>query len=335
MRQFNGVDKTAAQRNHAGDAANNQRRMGSASGGSRAREGSPASGGSRAREGSPASGGSPAGEGSPIGAAPASLSSPEGRFLASAGKPLSRLISDLKDRWAAALVRVRGSAAALEHAAGTAIERRAHHRGGDRPWLLRLTIPLATGAEALTAFVAMEVLVSTAGLAFGLAAMTALVGAGIACIIANRRLHRLAVPASARAAEIAFVVVLTLLRFVSLDVQSSDALAALGGAALAALISAVALLVIEEVVVETDTFGVFLSRVRVSLRRRQSARAMSQLAGCQARLDTTGQKFEQHFLDFLLKAEGFPLAEAEQRARALRTAICRTDQIGATAGSGS
>jgi hypothetical protein len=129
--------------------------------------------------------------------------------------------------------------------------------------------------------------------------------------------------------------VLTLLRFVSLYTQSTDALAALGGAALAALISAVALLAIEEVVVETDTYGVFLSRVRVSLRRRRSVRAMSQLAGYQARLDTTGEKFEQHFLDFLLKAEGFPLAEAEQRARALRTAICRTDQIGATAGSSS
>jgi len=318
MRQFDGVHRVPAQRNHAGGPADGQRRRGAVGGSS------------------PAGGGSPASAGSPIsGGSPAVLSSPEGRFLASAGKPLSRLISDLKDRWAAALVRVRGTAAALDHAIAAASERRAHHRGGDRPWLLRLTIPLATGAEALTAFVAMEVLVSTTGLAFGLAAMTALVGAGIACIIANRRLHRLAVPASARAAEIAFVVVLTLLRFVSLDVQSSDALAALGGAALAALISAVALLAIEEVVVETDTFGVFLSRARVSLRRRQSVRAMSQLGGSQARLDTTGQKFEQHFLDFLLKAEGFPLAEAEQRARALRIAICRTDQIGATAGSGS
>jgi hypothetical protein len=318
MRQFDGVHRVPAQRNHAGGPADGQRRRGAVGGSS------------------PAGGGSPASAGSPIsGGSPAVLSSPEGRFLASAGKPLSRLISDLKDRWAAALVRVRGTAAALDHAIAAASERRAHHRGGDRPWLLRLTIPLATGAEALTAFVAMEVLVSTTGLAFGLAAMTALVGAGIACIIANRRLHRLAVPASARAAEIAFVVVLTLLRFVSLDVQSSDALAALGGAALAALISAVALLAIEEVVVETDTFGVFLSRARVSLRRRQSVRAQSQLASCQARLDTTGQKFEQHFLDFLLKAEGFPLAEAEQRARALRIAICRTDQIGATAGSGS
>jgi hypothetical protein len=311
MRQFNGVDKTAAQRNHAGHAADHQRRPRSAG------ASSPAGSGGQARGGQ-ADGGSP-----------------EGRFLATAGKPLSRLVSDLKDRWAAALVRVRSTAAALDDAIAVAVERRAHHRGGDRPWLLRLTIPLATGAEALTAFVAMEVLVSTAGLAFGLAVMTALVGAGIAGIIANRRLHRLAVPAFARAAEIAFVAVLTLLRFVSLDVQSSDALAALGGAALAALISAVALLAIEEIVVETDTFSVFLSRVRVWLRRRQSVRAKSGLASCRARLDTAGDKFEQHFLDFLLKAEGFPLAEAEQRARALRIAVCKTDQTGPAAGSES
>jgi hypothetical protein len=292
MRQFDSVDKIPAQRSHAGDAADDQRRPG------------------------------PAGRGSP-----------EGRFLASAGKPLSRLISDLKERWAAALVRVRSTAAALDHAISTASERRAHHRGGDRPWPLRLTIPLAAAAEALTAFVAMEVLVSTAGLALGLAVMTALVGAGTACMIANRRLHRLSVPAFARAVEIAFVAILTLLRFVSLDVQDPDTLAALGGAALAALISAVALLAIEEIVVETDTFSVFLSRVRVWSRRRQSMRARSQLDGCQARLDTTGDKFEQHFLDFLLKAEGFPLAEAQQRASALRIAVCRTGQLDSAAGS--
>jgi hypothetical protein len=308
MRQFEGVGKIPAQRNHADDAADDRGRTGRAGSGT-----GQAGGGTR-----PLAGGSP-----------------EGRFLTSAGKPMSRLISDLKERCAAALARVRGAAAALDHAISVASERRVHHRGGDRPWPLRLTIPLAAAAEALTAFVAMEVLVSTAGLAFGLAAMTALVGAGTACMIANRRLHRLAVPASARAVEVAFVAALTLLRFVSLDVQSSNALAALGGAALAALISAVALLAIEEVVVETDTFGVFLSRVRVWSRSRQSARTRSQLASCQARLDATGEKFEQHFLDFLLKTEGFPLAEAQQRARALRTAICATDQIGQAAGSGS
>src|SRR5271170_33093 len=203
----------------------------------------------------------------------ASGGSPEGRFLASAGKALSRLIGELKERLAAARVRDKDAAAALDHARATADERKAHHRGGDRPWPLRLIIPVAAAAEALTAFVAMEVLVSTVGLAFGLAIMTALVGAGTACMIANRRLNGLPVPALARAVEVVFVGVLTLLRYVSLDVQSSNPVAAVGGAALAALISAIALLAIEEVVVETDTFGVFLSRVRVSSRRRQSARA--------------------------------------------------------------
>jgi len=254
---------------------------------------------------------------------PARVGSPEGRFLASAGKPLSRLIAELKERLAGALVRVKGTAAALNHATGTASERRAQHRGGDRPWPLRLIIPVAAAAEALTAFVAMEALVSTVELAFGLAIMTALVGAGTACMIANRRLNRLPVPASARAIEVAFVGVLTLLRYVSLDVQSTDPMAAVGGAALAALISAVALLAIEEAVVETDTFSVFLSRLRVWFRRRQWSRAESQLAGCQARLEATGEKFQQHFMDFLLKAEGLSLDEAQRRARALRTAICQ------------
>src|SRR5437879_4364913 len=69
-----------------------------------------------------------------------STGSPEGRFLASAGKPLIRLVAELKERWAAALVRVRGTAAALDHALGAASERKAQHRGGDRPWPLRLII---------------------------------------------------------------------------------------------------------------------------------------------------------------------------------------------------
>jgi len=251
--------------------------------------------------------------------------SPEGRFLASAGKSLSRLITELKERLAAALVRVKGAAAALAHATDTVRERKAHHRGGDRPWLLRLIIPVAVVAEGLTAFVAMEVLVSTVSLAFGLAIMTALVGAGTACMIANRRLNRLHVPVSARVLEGAFVGILTLLRYVSLDVQSSDAMAAIGGAALAALISAVALLAIEEAVVETETFSIFLSRVRAWLRRGQWSRAEARVASCEARLDATSEKFQQHFLDYLLKVEGFSLDEAQPRARALKAAMVKAE----------
>jgi hypothetical protein len=256
---------------------------------------------------------------------PANRGSPEGRFLVSAGKPLSRLITELKDRWAAALVRVKGAAAALDHAADAARERKAHHRGGDRPWPLRLIIPVAVAAEALTAFVAMEALVSTVGLAFGLSVMTALVGTGTACMIANRRLNGLPVPIWARVVEAAFVGILTLLRYVSLDVQSSDPTAALGGAALAALISAVALLAIEEAVVETDTFSVFVSRLRVWLRRWQWSRAEARVASGQAKLEATGEKFQQHFLDFLLKVEGFSLDDALPRARALKAAMFQAE----------
>ena len=256
---------------------------------------------------------------------PANRGSPEGRFLASAGKPLSRLIAELKDRWAAALVRVKGAAAGLDNAVGTARERKAHHRGGDRPWPLRLIIPVAVAAEALTAFVAMEVLVSTVGLAFGLAVMTALVGAGTACMIANRRLNGLPVPIWARVVEAAFVGVLTLLRYVSLDVQSSNPTAAVGGAALAALISAVALLAIEEAVVETDTFSVFVSRLRMWFRRWRWSRAEARVASCQARLEATGEKFQQHFLDFLLKVEGFSLDDAQPRAQTLKAAMVKPE----------
>ena len=258
----------------------------------------------------------------------ASGGSPEGRFLGSAGKPVSRQIAELKEHVVALVVRVKDAMAAMNHAIATADERKAHHRGGNRPWPLRLIIPVATGAEALTAFVAMEVLVSTVALAFGLAIMSALVGAGTACMIANWRLDRRPVPTFARVAEVAFVGVLTLLRYVSLNVQSSDPMAAIGGAALAALISAIALLAIEEAVVETDTFSVFLSRWRVWFRRRQWSRAESRLAGCQARLEATGEKFQQHFLDFLLKAEGLPLDEAQQRAKALKAAICEPEGSG-------
>ena len=254
--------------------------------------------------------------------------SPEGRFLSGAGNPLSRLVAEMKERCAVALVQMQSATAALDRAIGVASERRAHHRGGDRPWPLRLIIPVATAAEALTAYVAMEVLVATVALAAGLSAVTAMVGAGTACLIANRRLDRLSVPPLARAVDVAFVLVLTLLRYVSLEVQSSDAMAALGGAALAALISALALLAIEEVVVETSTFSVFVSRVRVWLCRHRCSRAEAQLGNCQARLQATGAKFQQHFLDFLLKAEGLSLDEAQQRAKELRSAVCKVEGIG-------
>jgi len=256
---------------------------------------------------------------------PSTPSTPEGRFLAGPGKPLSRHATEMNEQKVAARVRAQGAAAALDHAASMASERAARHRGGERPWPLRLAIPLAVTAEAVTGFVAMEVLVSSTALATGLAVLAALVGAGTAGIIANRRLNQLPVPAWARIGEVIFVSVLTLLRFDSLYTQSPDLTAAAGGAVLAALISAIALLAIEEVVVETDTFSVFLGRLAVRYRRWQRARAAARLARLQARAEAAGQKFQRHFVDFLLKAEGFPLPEGQQRAAALAAARCPKD----------
>jgi hypothetical protein len=254
---------------------------------------------------------------------PTSRGSPEGRFLVSSGKPLNRQITELKDQMADSRVRDKECQSAMEHATTMVDERKAHHRGGDRPWLLRLLIPLAIVAEGLTAFVAMEVLVSSLSLAIGLAILAALVGAGTACIIANRRLNGLPVPVSARVLEGIFVGVLTLLRYDSLDVQSTGLVAAAGGAALAALISAIALLGIEEVVVETHTFSVFLGQMQASYRRWRHAQASRRLARLQAKVEAAGEKLQQRFLEFLLKAEGFPLDEARRRAEALKGAIVK------------
>ena len=100
-----------------------------------------------------------AGQGFPGAVLPASRGSPEGRFLAGPGKPLNRQIAELKDQRAAATVRGKESQAALERAESMGEERKVQHRGGDRPWPLRLLILLAILAEGVTAFVAMEVLV--------------------------------------------------------------------------------------------------------------------------------------------------------------------------------
>ncbi len=240
--------------------------------------------------------------------------------MTDSGKALSRHLAELRDREANADVRLTEAEATLARAETAAEGRKAHHRGGDRTWLLRLLIPVAIVAEGVTAYVGMEVLVPSRSLAVGLAAMAALVGAGVAGVLANRRLNRLPVPAAARILEGVFVGVLTLLRYDSLHVQGADPVAAAGGAALAALISALGLLGIEEILVETQTFGIFLDRIRAAWKRWRCARAATRLNMIRAQVQSAAEKLEQHFIDFLLK-EGTPLGEARQRAAALRCAL--------------
>jgi hypothetical protein len=252
---------------------------------------------------------------------PASRGSPEGRYVAGPGKPVRRQVTDLRDQEADAAVRVEESREAMERAEGTDTERKDDHRGGDRTWLLRLLIPVAIVAEAVTAYVAMEALVASQLLAVGLSVLAALIGAGMACVLANRRLNRLPVPTAARILEGTFVAVVTVLRYASLNIQGADVLTAAGAAMLAALISALGLLGIEEIVVETRTFSIFLSTLQVTWKRWRLAAATARLAKIQARIKAAAGKLQQHFLDFLLKTEALPLDEARQRAAALRAAL--------------
>jgi hypothetical protein len=241
--------------------------------------------------------------------------------VAGPGKPVCRQIADLRDQEADAAAQVEESREALERAEGTDKEKKDDHRGGDRTWLLRLLIPVAIVAEAVTAYVAVEALVASQSLAVGLSVLAALIGAGMACVLANRRLNRLPVSTAARILEGTFVAVVTVLRYASLHIQGADVLTAVGAAMLAALISALGLLGIEEIVVETRTFSIFLSTLQVTWKRQRLAAATARLAKIHARIKAAAGKLQQHFLDFLLKTEGLPLEEARQRAAALRAAL--------------
>jgi len=234
---------------------------------------------------------------------------------------MSRHVSTLQSREANAAAKVRECRGALGWAERTDKEQRASHQGGDHTWLLRLLILIAILAEAVTAYVAMEALVASQSLAVGLAMLAALTGVGMACLFANRRLSRLPVATPARIIEGIFVAVLTVLRYESLRIQGADFLTSVGAAMLAALISALALLGIEEVVVETRTFAIFLGELRLSWQQYRYAAAERNLARLQARIKAAAGKLQQHFLDFLLKTEGLPVEQALQRAAEFRAAV--------------
>jgi hypothetical protein len=255
----------------------------------------------------------------------AARGSPEGRYFSGPGKPLLRRMTGLRDRMPGAKVRAEERRAALSRAECADEERKRHHRGGDRPWLLRLLILAGALVESLTAYVAMEVLVTSQALAVALATLTALVGTGMACFFAHRRLSDIAVPTGARLIEAAFVAVLTVLRYESLSIQGAGVPAAAGAAALSALISALALVGIEELVVETRTFSIFVSTLRVAWKRWRFESAATRLSRVQAEVEAVAEKFQQGFLGFLLRTEGLPLDEARRCAAALKRAYVEGD----------
>ena len=250
---------------------------------------------------------------------------PEGRYLSGPGKPLTRHISDLRQRQSQAAVKDGESRDALSRAERVSADKKHGHRGGDRPWWLRAVIPVAVAAEGVTAYVGVAALVDSQSLALGLSALTAFVGAGTACILANRRLNQLPVPVGARVLEGVFVLVLSALRYASLRIVGVGLLTAGGAAGLALLISGLALAGIEEVVFETHTFGVFVSSLRVSCARWRQARAAASYRRIAARIAAVLAKVEQDFLNFLLRTQDFPLGEAATRAAALKAAMTRDE----------
>lgn len=255
----------------------------------------------------------------------AARGSPEGRYFSGSGKPLLRQMTGLRHRIPGTRTRAEELRTALNRAECTDEQRKKHHRGGDRPWLLRLLILAGTLVESLTAYVAMEVLVTSQALAVALATLTALVGTGMACFFANRRLSNIAVPAGTRLIEATFVAVLTVLRYESLSIQGAGGPAAAGAAALSALISALALIGIEELVVETHTFSIFVSTLRVAWKRWRFVSAVTRLSRVQAEVEAVAEKFQQGFLDFLLRTEEFSLDEAYRHASALKRAYVEGD----------
>jgi hypothetical protein len=169
--------------------------------------------------------------------------------------------------------------------------------------------------------VGVAAIVTTQSLAIGLSALTAFVGAGAACLIANRRLNRLPVPLTARLLEGIFVLVLSTLRYASLRTLGVGALDAGGAAALALLISTLGLAGIEEIVAETQTFAMWLQSIKTSCWRWRNAAATARVRQIDAGTEAALARFEQDFLGFLLWAEGLPLDQASERAAALRAAM--------------
>jgi len=266
------------------------------------------------------------GQADPCGTSPPGGNAEAG-FLSGVGKAIHRHVVELFSRVKPAFAREASKRDAADRIRRAADDRKHDHSGGNRTWLLRLLIPVGGAAEAVTAYVGVEVLVASQSLAIGLSALTAVVGVALACLLATRRLNGLGVPASVRVLEGLFVLILTVLRFQSLAVQGSSYSTAVGAAGLAALISALGLLGIEEIVVETHTFAMFIAALRASWAHWRWARAATALAATAAAAEGAADKLQRHYLEYLLRTEKLPLEEAQRRASALRAALASSETV--------
>ena len=261
------------------------------------------------------------GQSGPSAAGPPGRGRTAAGFLSGPGKALIQYVSELVSRKRHGTAREAKTRGSADRARQAADKRKQDHPGGNRTWLLRLLIPVGGAAEAVTAYVGVEVLVASQDLAVGLSALTAAVGVGLACLLATRRVDGLGVPAAVRVLEGIFVATLTVLRFDSLSVQGSGYLAAAAAAALAALISALGLLGIEEIVVKTHTFAIFVAMLRASWAQWRWRRAAAALAATTAGAEAAADKLQRRYVEYLVRTEELPPEEAHQRAAALRAAL--------------
>jgi phage terminase Nu1 subunit (DNA packaging protein) len=92
--------------------------------------------------------------------------------------------------------------------------------------------------------------------------------------------------------------------------------------------SSLGLLGIEEIVVETHTFGTFISTLRASISTLRASwlnwrwtSAVAGLAATEVAAEAAADKLQRHYLEYLLRTEGLPLADAQERATALGAAV--------------
>jgi hypothetical protein len=248
-------------------------------------------------------------------------------FMSGSGKALVQHVTELVSRMRHGAAREAKTRESSGQARQAAEKRQQDHPGGNHTWLLRLLILVGGVAEALTAYVGVEALVTSQSLAVGLSALTAAVGVGLACLLAARRLEGIGVPVTVRILEGIFVTTLTVLRYESLSIQGSGYLTAAGAAGLAALISALGLLGIEEIVVKTRTFAIFVATLRSSWTQWRWRRAAAALAAITAAAEAAADTLQRRYVEYLVRTEELPPEEAHVRATALRTALTRTDAV--------
>ncbi len=199
------------------------------------------------------------------------------------------------------------------------------HRGGGKSRRMRLLIPAAIMAETSMAYVTIEALTAVRVLTIELAVLTVLVGAGLASVLASRRLTRLVrlpVPAAVRFLEGALVGWVVAFRYVRPRIHdgalsvAGGAMTVAGGIALAALITVLVLTGAEVIIVQARTWRVFFSTLRAFWKHGPGVAVAGIRAWIRVRVQAPSEQL-QYFLAFPRQA-GNALALASTMGTAAR-----------------